>query len=107
MQITDLSVLKAEKSVCVRETLCYELGTKEDTKAGVAPFRILADVEWMIGAAGVAVRGTVYNESGLETLPRIGIHVAVSEEYRKLGWYGRGCEETYPGPEGNHSDRLV
>ena len=100
MQITDLSVLKAEKSVCVRETLCYELGALADMEAGVASSRILANVEWMIGVSGVAVRGTVYNESCLETLPRIGIHVAVSKEYRKLGWYGRGWEETYPDRKG-------
>jgi beta-galactosidase len=50
----------------------------------------------MISANEMCVNGVVTNASGLETLPRIGLHFSFPQEFKNMEWYGRGEVETYP-----------
>lgn len=57
---------------------------------------LTADVTWTVGGRGIRMSGYVANESGLDTLPRIGFSFAFPKSTEQIVWYGRGPQETYP-----------
>lgn len=85
-EVTSLSVYKGDRHVMIEAGLLWSKP------------QIRAQITWTIGSEGIRWNGSVLNECGIDTLPRIGFafripaHTAQSEN---LCWYGRGPQETY------------
>ena len=51
---------------------------------------------YLIGTGGIEIQGTIINDTGAVTLPRIGYGLKLPKEYQQVTWYGRGPWENYP-----------
>lgn len=84
LEITNLSVHTGIDHVLIQTSLNYSVS------------KVSAFITWIIGDKGIRWNGYVSNESGLETLPRIGFSFSVPDSADQLIWYGKGPFETYP-----------
>lgn len=57
--------------------------------------RITLHAAYTAGSGGMELTGYILNESGLDSLPRIGFSFALPDTMQELSWYGRGPVETY------------
>ncbi len=56
---------------------------------------ICTETIYFIGSRGIEVQKTVINQSGADTLPRIGQSFTFSKDFQSVEWYGRGPWESY------------
>lgn len=56
---------------------------------------ICTETTYLIGSGGMEVEKTVINQSGADTLPRIGQSFKFSNNFQDVEWYGRGPWENY------------
>lgn len=85
-EVVSLSVHKCEELVMIEAQLLWEKSN------------IRAQITWTIGSEGIRWNGSVLNECGTDSLPRIGFAFrmpAHTAQAGKLCWYGRGPQETY------------
>ncbi len=56
---------------------------------------IFTETTYYIGSRGIDIEKTVINQSGADTLPRIGQSFVLPESFQIIEWYGRGPWENY------------
>lgn len=98
-QVEAVEVLRGERVVIIRERAAFKVKETngygmEEAQANIKPL-IITETTYTIGSNGIEICQTVRNESGLDTLPRIGHCLKLPKEFDKAEWYGRGPWENY------------
>ena len=57
---------------------------------------LVVERETLVRNGSILISGEVYNQSNLDTLPRIGLSFQLPGEFDQVRWYGRGSVESYP-----------
>ena len=100
-KVTAVSCFQAEQMVIIKEKAVFEAekeadhATRENCGAEVHSPVILTETTYYIGSRGIDVEKTVINQSGADTLPRIGQSFVLPESFQCAAWYGRGPHENY------------
>lgn len=71
-----------------------DIATEGAFQTTTAPI-ILTETTYFIGSRGIDMEKIVMNQSGADTLPRIGQRFVLPKEFRSVEWYGRGSHENY------------
>lgn len=87
--VRNINVFTAGTLVTVEVSADY-WGT--DTAAAA----IRTETKYFISSCGLEISCRVVNQSGADTLPRIGRVFKLPREFSKVTWYGRGPWENYP-----------
>ncbi|GIO43367.1 glycoside hydrolase family 2 TIM barrel-domain containing protein [Paenibacillus apis] len=56
---------------------------------------IEAITSYAVGGKGIEITNTVVNNAKVDSIPRIGLSFAFSEDWNQIQWYGRGPWENY------------
>ncbi|MBQ8596798.1 MAG: hypothetical protein IJ409_03305, partial [Lachnospiraceae bacterium] len=100
-KVTAVSCFQAEQMVIIKEKAVFEAekeadhAARENCGAEVHSPVILTETTYYIGSRGIDVEKTVINQSGADTLPRIGQSFVLPESFQCVAWYGRGPHENY------------
>ena len=103
-RVIKVSCYTAERLVIIKEKAEFAVNSTDREKniedireAGVCQNvpAILTETTYFIGSRGIDMEKTVINQSGTDTLPRIGQRFALPETFQKVKWYGRGPYENY------------
>lgn len=92
--VTEVSCYRSEKLIIIREKAAFLpkecISCAEDDKAV-----IYTETTYFVGSGGIEIEKTVINQSGADTLPRIGQSFTLPKDFQNVEWYGRGPWENY------------
>lgn len=97
-KVEQVEVLRVEQMVMIRERAAFAVEEPEaDGMRRDEGLRRLITTEatYKIGSNGIEICQTVRNESGLDTLSRIGRCLKLPKEFQQVEWYGGGPWENY------------
>lgn len=85
-QVQSVDVWDAKTMIIVKEKAAFMAGND---------CMIRTETTYMIGSRGMEMHHTVINDSGLDTLARIGHGFTLPQSFSQVEWYGRGPWENY------------
>lgn len=96
--VTKVSCFAAGNLVIIKESAEFfaeEACALSDGSTGKTSPVILTETTYFIGSRGIDMEKTVINQSGADTLPRIGQSYVLPTNFQEVKWYGRGPYENY------------
>ncbi|MBS5521000.1 MAG: DUF4981 domain-containing protein [Clostridiales bacterium] len=94
--VESVEVLRGENVVIIEERAAFYGAPAVGLGAlGAAVPALRTETKYMIGSGGVELWCRVVNQSGADTLPRIGRMFKLPKDFREVVWYGRGPWENY------------
>lgn len=92
--VVETSCYISEKLVIIREKASF-IPQECTGNAEISKPVICTETIYLIGSGGIEIEKTVMNQSGADTLPRIGQNFILSKSFQTVEWYGRGPWENY------------
>lgn len=95
--VTDVSCHASDTLVMIKEKaefLPAQCPNKSEDNSWKHPV-IMTETTYFVGSNGIEIQKTVINQSGADTLPRIGQSFIISNDFQTVEWYGRGPWENY------------